>query len=292
MKAAFFVQKRRVVLLSFIGLCSLFLVATGGYAAFMRNLHPSHVASTNSWVENFDGTSLNSSFWDVSNYACSMGAIDNLHQGYFQPDHVSVSGGYLTLALTQENGQVGSNQNGVISQGGEIATHKAYGYGTYEWRMRPSSTASSPTDPTGQVVSGQISAGFTYINNSQTEVDFEVEGQYPDTVEMTTWNNTHPSTDPTASDQIETSVNIPAMATAFKTYKLVWSPGEVKYYVDDTLVADHTSHVPSIAANVLINHWGTDSTDFGGLATVGITRYLLVDWVRYTAPGDTPLPVE
>src|SRR5437588_4888655 len=84
--------------------------------------------------------------------------------------------------------------------------------------------------------------------------------------------------------------NISGMANRFKTYKLVWSPREVKYYIDDTLVADHTSHVPSTPANVLLNQWGTDSTDFGGLATVGTDRFLLVDWVRYTALGDTPIP--
>lgn len=292
MDAKFFMHKRRVVLLSFTILCALFLLTAGWYSAFVGTLHPARAATTKSWVENFDGTSINSSFWSVSNNAYSMGAIDNLHQGYFQPDRVSVKGGYLTLTLTQENGKVGTNQKGVISRGGEIATQKAYGYGTYEWRMRTSSTASSPTDTSGKVVSGQISSGFTYVNNSQTELDFEIEGQYPDTAEMTTWHNTHPSTDPTDNDQIETSAKVSNMANAFKTYKLVWSAGEVKYYVDNTLVADHTSHVPSVAANVLINHWGTDGTDFGGLATVGVTRYLLVDWVRYTAPGDTPLPVE
>ena len=107
---------------------------------------------------------------------------------------------------------------------------------------------------------------------------------------MTTWNNTHPATDPTDQNQVETSANVSGMANGFKTYKMVWTPGEVKYYIDDALVADHTSHIPSAPANVQINHWGTDSTDFGGLATVGTSRYLLIDWVRYTASGDTPVP--
>lgn len=291
MKTESLAQRQRTLKLV-VGFICLFLILTAGtYAVFTNKLHLSHAASTSSWVENFDGSSLNSNFWDASDGAYGMGAINNLHQGYFQPDHVSVNNGYLTLELTQENGQVGSNQNGVISRGGEIATTGTYGYGTYEWRMRTSSTASSPTDTTGKVVSGQISSGFIYVNNSQTELDFEVEGQFPKAAEMTTWNNPDPTKDPTDGDQIEQSATIGNMANEFKTYKMVWSANEVKYYIDDTLVADETSHVPSAPAHVMINHWGTDSTDFGGMASVGITRYMLVDWVSYTAPGDSvPAP--
>jgi hypothetical protein len=236
---------------------------------------------------------LNSNFWRISNEQYGMGKIDNQHQGYFQSKNVSVSGGYLTVALTQEKGQVGSNANGIISRGGEIESKAAYGYGTYMWRMRTSSTSSSPTNANGKVVSGQISSGFTYTNNSESELDFEVEGQYPRMAEMTTWHNTHPETEPTEQDQIENDAQIDQMANEFKTYKVVWSANEVTYYINDKQVAHHTSHVPSAAANVMINHWGTNSKEFGGLATIGTTRYLLVDWVSYTPPGaaiPTPTP--
>jgi beta-glucanase (GH16 family) len=295
MQTRFSVKNRRGII-SLVGIVSLTAVLVSALFAVgivFRNLQASHAAGTTgtgSWLEDFNETSLNTNFWDVSNYAYGQGAIGNVHQGYFEPDRVSVNGGYLTLTLTQEKGQVGTNSNGIISRAGEIATNQTYGYGTYEWRMRTSSTASSPTDTTGKVVSGQISSGFTYVNNSQTELDFEIEGQYPNQAEMTTWNNPNPSTDPTDNDQTADVANISGMANGFKTYKLVWSPGEVKYYIDDALVADHTKHVPSAPANVLLNQWGTDSTDFGGLATVGTDRYLLVDWVRYTAPGNTPIP--
>jgi hypothetical protein len=71
----------------------------------------------------------------------------------------------------------------------------------------------------------------------------------------------------------------------------VWSAGEATYYINNQQVAHHTDHVPSVAASVMINHWGTDSEEFGGLATVGTARYLLVDWVSYTPPGETaPTP--
>jgi hypothetical protein len=282
-------KQRSIIFMSGI-VCLLLVVAAGGYAAFRNSPQPSH-AATGAWIENFDGNSLNNNFWNVSNEQYGMGAIDNQHQGYFQSKNVSVGGGYLTIALTQEKGRVGSNANGIISRGGEIESKTTYGYGTYEWRMRTSGTASSPTDTSGKVVSGQISSGFTYTNNSESELDFEVEGQYPKTAEMTTWHNTHPQTDPTEHDQIENDAQVEKMANEFKTYKVVWNAGEVTYYINDQQVAHHTSHVPSVAASVMINHWGTDSEEFGGLATVGTTRYLLVDWVRYTPPGETaPTP--
>ncbi|MGH7203338.1 MAG: carbohydrate binding domain-containing protein [Candidatus Levyibacteriota bacterium] len=254
-----------------------------------QNFSKSLAAGGSSWREDFNSSSLNTNFWSISNWS-GLGSITNLHQGIFQPDRVSVSNGYLSLKLTQENGKVGTNANGVISRGGEISSLNTYGYGTYEWRARMSSTALSPDDTTGHAVSGQISGLFNYVNNSQSELDFEVEGQYPNQLELTTWNNTTSSQAPGSNSNTYSPANVSNMANQFKTYKYVWSPGEVKYYVDDVLVADHTTHVPSAPASFLINHWGTDSTDFGGLATVGADRYLLVDWARYTAPGDIPLP--
>jgi hypothetical protein len=34
----------------------------------------------------------------------------------------------------------------------------------------------------------------------------------------------------------------------------------------------------------MINHWGTDNTFWGGLATFGVDRFFYVDWVRFTPP--------
>ncbi len=266
--------------------CTFLLCAVVVSIAFVKNSSRAYAAPTTSWVENFDGTSLDTNLWSVSNYHYPMGDVNNVHQGYFQPDRVSVSGGYLTIELTQEYGRVGTNPYGIISRGGEISTKATYGYGTYQWRMRASSTSSSP-DRKGRVVRGQTSACFTYTNNAESELDLEVEGQYPDQLEIVTRHNTNPSQQPTEDMRTYTPADVSGMADGFKTYKMVWSAGEVQYYVDNEMVADHTTNVPSAAGNIIISHWGTDSKEFGGLATVGINRYLLVDWVSYTAPGDT-----
>ena len=42
------------------------------------------------------------------------------------------------------------------------------------------------------------------------------------------------------------------------------------------LVSTHTGVVPQTPAFAMINHWGTNSTGWGGLATTNITRYMFV----------------
>ncbi|MBI4128302.1 MAG: glycoside hydrolase family 16 protein [Parcubacteria group bacterium] len=224
--------------------------------------------------DDFNTGSLDSSRWLATNGEVDLGKIANDHQGYLQPDRVSVANGYLVMKLTQEEGQVGSKSKGVISRGSEVRSKATYGYGTYEWRMRMGSTATTATGP-GTTVIGGISAAFTFINNSETELDFEVEGQSPNRLEMTTWHTL-------ASKQFDDDPNLTGMSNGFKTYKIVWAPGSVSYYVDDQFKAVHSGDNPSTPAYMMMSHWGTNSTGFGGKATLDTDRYLYVDWVKFT----------
>ena len=56
----------------------------------------------------------------------------------------------------------------------------------------------------------------------------------------------------------------------------MWTPTSIKFYVDGVLVSTHTGVVPQTPAFAMINHWGTNSTGWGGLATTNITRYMFV----------------
>ena len=141
------------------------------------------------------------------------------------------------------------------------------------WVMRASSTSSTPTGA-GTVVSGQISAGFSFVNNSQTEIDFEIEGQNPTTVWMTNWIST--------SQKQYSSVFLASPDANFHHYKFIWVPGRIDYYIDGKLVSTHTSNIPSAPAYIMINHWGTNSTGWGGQATIGVQRYLYVSSFTYT----------
>ena len=114
------------------------------------------------------------------------------------------------------NGNAQSNSSGgIASVGGELQSKNTLGFGTYEWVMRASSTSSTPNG-SGYTVSGQISSGFIFVNNSQTEIDSpEIEGQNPGTLWWTTWIsvNTKQSTSSPAPFAPE---------NGFHSYKCVW----------------------------------------------------------------------
>ncbi|MBI1941159.1 MAG: glycoside hydrolase family 16 protein [Acidobacteria bacterium] len=240
------------------------------------------VGNSKAWVEDFSSSQLNTRFWVIAS-GRAPGYIPNYHIGYYEPANVSILNGYLSMLLTQENGPVDSGY-GTISHGALIYTKKKYGYGTYEWTMRMSSTATSPDGP-GDSTSGSVSAGFNYVNNSETEIDFEFSGLDPETLYMVNWNNPDPTRDPTEEDRQYSFLYPFDVSGSFHTYRFVWEPGSISFYVDGALKAVHTEDVPSAPAYFMINHWGTDSPYWGGYATVGISRYFYIDRVSYT-----PLP--
>jgi Glycosyl hydrolases family 16/IPT/TIG domain len=218
------------------------------------------------FFDNFSSGSLDTSKWIPSNWNAPGG-------GQFVPSYLDFSTGMLRIKVTQTN-----SGGGVASVGGELQSIKALGFGTYEWVMRASSTSSTPTG-SGVAVSGQISSGFIFVNNSQTEIDSpEIEGQNPGTLWWTTWTST--------SREQSTSSQAPfAPESGFHSYKCVWSSTQIQFYVDGVLVSTHTGVVPTTPAYAMINHWGTNSTGWGGLATTNTTRYMFVRSFSFT-----PLP--
>jgi len=225
------------------------------------------VSGSGSFSDTFSTGSLDPSKWMASS-GFAPGSISGLNYGSFEPSNVDLSKGMLCLKLQQQQGS-----SGVLSIGGEIQSITTYGYGTYEWVMRASSTSQTPTG-VGTVVSGQISAGFSFVNNSETEIDFEIEGQNPDTIWMTNWIST--------TQKQYSSIFLASPDVKFHHYKFVWQPGQIAFYLDGALVSTHTVNVPSTPAYVMINHWGTNSTGWGGMGTTGVERYLYVSRFTYT----------
>ena len=219
--------------------------------------------------DQFNTGKLDTSKWLASN-GPAPGSISGVNAGSFIPSHVDLSLGLLRLSLTQQQGS-----SGVVSVGGELQSRKTFGYGTYEWVMRASSTSPTPAGA-GAGVSGQVSGAFNFVSNSKTEIDFEVEGQHPNTLWMTNWSGL------TAKQY--TSLPLMAPDAHFHHYKFVWMPGIIDFYLDGKFVSRHTAHIPSAPAYIMINHWGTNSTQWGGLATIGVTRYLYVSSFKYTGP--------
>ena len=154
-----------------------------------------------------------------------------------------------------------------------IRSQQLFGYGTYAWVARAASTSATPRGP-GSAVSGTVTDVFNFINDSESEIDFEYQGQTPSTLEMTNFSTT--------SKSQSTATPVAGADSGFHEYKYVWSPGEIRFYVDGGLVSTHTEHIPSAPAAAMINLWGTNSTSFGGIATGAVTRYLYVSSFSYT----------
>ncbi|MGH9492106.1 MAG: glycoside hydrolase family 16 protein [Terriglobales bacterium] len=235
--------------------------------------------SCRAWKDSFNTGQLDATRWMVAN-GRAPGYVPKQHIGYYEPDNVQLDGGMLTLTLTQARGAVDSNPSGVISHGALIHTKNPCGYGTYEWTMKMSSASTSPMDA-GPAVSGSVSAGFLYINNSETEIDFEFSGDEPSTLWLVNWLNPAPLDPPTKSIKTYTAWTPFNPIDGFHHYKLVWSPGKISYYVDGVRIARHTTHVPSAPAHFMINHWGKNGATQGGAGTLGVVRYFYISKASY-----------
>ena len=236
---------------------------------------PDEPTNAPTFEDMFNEGKLDTTKWVVSNYEVNnyTGGGSNVT---FSPNNIDLSGGSLRMELTQSTAGT--------SSGAEITTKLSFGYGTYEFSMRAGST--SPTSSgTGTTESGQISSTFIIHNPpptyaSITEIDApEIEGLSArnDDIEWTVWKNST-ATDPTPEYNVVSNPE-----DAFHRYKFVWSATSVKFYIDGVLKSTCTSGIPTIAAVIDINFYGTNDTKWGGLATVGVTRYMYVNGVKFWA---------
>jgi len=220
-------------------------------------------SSGSSFNDNFDTGTLNTNNWIISNWNAPGGGI-------FKPNMIDMSHGMLGLKMIQT---VDHPYGSIQSIGAEIQYAKLCGYGTYQWTMRASSTAQTPS-ARGNSFSGSVSGLFNYVNRSATELDFEIEGCRPNIIQLTTWSTTN-------SEQ-NSSYNMGTpLDAAFHIYKYIWSPGKVQYFIDGQLIGTHTKNVPSSPAFPMINHWGTTDPNWGGTATPGIDRWMWVTNFNY-----------
>ena len=204
-----------------------------------------------------------SSDWIVSNWNAPGG-------GTFKSDLVTLDFGMLCLKMVQTK-----VDETIISIGSEIQLNKLCGYGSYEWEVRASSTAITPSS-LGQVCSGSVTGLFNYMNNSETELDLEIEGCRPNILHGTTWKTI-------SNNQTTPMKNNENLDIKFHKYRYDWKPEQVDYFFDDILFATHTNNVPSTPAYPMINHWGTNNPNWGGEATTnGVLRYMWVKRFSYT----------
>lgn len=223
-----------------------------------------------SFSDSFAGGKLDTSKWIPSDWSAP-GNIPGVHAGRFSPDALDFSHGCLRIKVSQTKNPDGST----TSIGGELQSRQRFGFGTYEWILRASSTSQTP-EGSGRPVSGQISSGFIFQQDQgYTEIDSpEIEGQYPNQLSWTSWLTNQKRTNrlTQTSDPSQT----------FLRYRLVWLASTAKFYVNDSLVAEITDNIPQNPAYAMINHWGTNSQGWGGMATPGVDRYMFVKKFSFT----------
>lgn len=177
------------------------------------------------FCDNFNMGKLDASKWVIANRKAP-GNIEGVNDATVSPDNVIFSPGMLRIQVAQVQGP-----KGVISTGGQIESKQSFGYGTYAFTMRMGSTSSTP-DGIGSVVSGSVSSGFTFVNNSETELDIEFLGSTPDQIWLTNWRNPNPAITPSRDFRTYDKVSFQGLADGFHKYKIVWIPGSVKWYID------------------------------------------------------------
>jgi beta-glucanase (GH16 family) len=236
---------------------------------------PENPAKPPTFVDYFNEGKLDTTKWVISTYESNnyAGGGSNVT---FSASNIDLSGGNLRLELTQPTAST--------STGAEITTKLSFGYGTYEFSMRAGSTSPSSSG-SGTTESGQISSTFIIHNPppsyaSVTEIDApEIEGLSARNkdIEWTVWKNSI-ATDPTPEFNI-----VQNPEEGFHTYKFVWTATSIKFYIDGVLKSTCTSGIPTVAAVIDINFYGTNDTQWGGLATVGVTRYMYVKSAKFWA---------
>jgi len=225
-----------------------------------RRRQPPPVPTTGIFEDHFNTGALDTTKWTVSTWNAPQG-------GKFQADRVSCAFGMLGMRLTQDSNK--------LSIGGEITLKRLCGFGTYEWQAKASSTAPTP-NVLGSPVSGSVTGLFNYVGDSDTELDLEVEGCRPNLVQATTWHSVG-----MPNENTQYPIQAP-LSDAFHSYKYVWAPGKVQYYFNGILFATHTRNVPTAPAYPMINHWGTNNANWGGVATPNVDRWLWVSMFRFT----------
>ena len=227
--------------------------------------------------DEFRNGELDTRKWIVATYK-SPDSAPGANSGTYVLSTIDFTQGMLRITVQQH-----ATANGVDSLGGAILSRELFGYGTYDFEMRMSSLSPTPQGE-GAASTGAVSSGLIYYNKSESEIDLEFLGN-EDAMWVSTWRNTDPNLDPSPFQKTSDRVIEPNLATRFRHYSLVWAPGSVDVYIDGTQVAHQTEHVPQNPAHIILQHRGTNSNKWGGVAAVGVERYFFVRSVKFTPVG-------
>ncbi|WP_281435475.1 glycoside hydrolase family 16 protein [Sinorhizobium sp. BG8] len=218
--------------------------------------------SGKSFVDNFD--SLNKARWYISD-----GWNNGAHQNCtWSKEQAKVVDGVLELSF--EKRQAGERDYVC----GEIQTHKRFGYGTYEARLKSADG------------SGLNSAFFSFIGPTDKkphdEIDFEVLGKNPAKVQVNQYIS--------GKGGNEFLADVAGGANGgFNDYAFVWESDRLRYYVNGEMVHEVTdpAKLPVNAQKIFFSLWGTDTlSDWMGAFSYTAPTKMQVDRVAFTALGE------
>jgi beta-glucanase (GH16 family) len=233
------------------------------------------IAPSQVFRDNFSDGKLDHNKWRVATYQ-SPDSIPGINSGLYVEDSFDFSHGMLCIKVTQQK----KPRDGVLSFGGAIVSKQRFGFGTYEFVMRMSSTSPTPYG-SGVTTTGAVSSGFVYYNNSESEIDLEFLGN-ENALWVTNWYNPNPKNTPKGDVKQAHKIANALLGEGFHSYTMVWNAKSVNVYLDGVLVASHTEHIPHSPAYIMVQHRGTNSDEWGGQAVVGVARYMYVRSVTFT----------
>lgn len=222
------------------------------------------IATARSFFEPFDG--LDGRRWYLSD-----GWVNGAHQGCtWSRAAVDIKKGMLKMSVLRRPNHLRPLVCAELQ-----ALGGAYGYGTYEARMRVAAG------------SGLNTAMFTYSGPPRTpvhdEIDFEFIGKAQKKVQLNYFVG--------ARGEHGTDTPLPADAsTDFHDYAFVWEPGRVRWFVDGKLVRTAESQpLPSTPGGFYLSLWAGSATVndwLGPLDSSILPATAEVDWVSFTSAGE------
>jgi beta-glucanase (GH16 family) len=223
--------------------------------------------------DDFSGGKVNPQKWTLATYR-SPDSKAGVNNGIYAPSTVDLDSGMLRITVHQVKGEAG-----VDSQGGALISKERFGFGTYAFEMRMSST-SPASEGKGHAMSGAVSSGFLYFNKSETEIDLEYLGN-EDAMWLSTWNNLAAPKEPSSLCKTSKKLTTAGLSSGFHRYELVWLPDRVELSIDGSKVARQTEHIPQVPAHIILQHRGTNSDKWGGTASPAADRYFFVRKVEF-----------
>jgi endo-1,3-1,4-beta-glycanase ExoK len=231
-----------------LGLTALLLAASSGAAHALGNTF-------------FDGLDT----YDTARWQKSNGwSNGNPFNCGWRADHVSHSGGFMTLTL--DNATCTAGCSGKPYASGEYQSLDVYGYGKFETRMKAAKS------------SGIVTSFFIYNGSPWHEIDIEILGKNTTQIQTNYFTN--------GVGGHETVINLGFDASAgYHNYAIVWAAGSIKWYVDDVLIHTETGGrgpLPTVPGKIMVNLWpGTGVDGWLGPFSYTVPLTAKYDWIQY-----------